>query len=631
MPASTVSPTPETAPTSDGAAVPVPPAPVPAHPKMASRVRSRLTARRAGRSLRSHAALILVLAAFAVSAFVVPTLTNVATTDDWGYTRSVEILLDEGRLTVLPAVAATAVFQILWGALFGTIFGMSLGVMRLATVVMVALGAIALYAMARDLGVTKGRAALGTAVYLFNPLTFSLAFSFMTDPYFTSLLIISTALYVHGVQRRPAADHQDAATGTGPGDRPGTMANGHRAIVAGSVVAGLAFLTRQQGALIPVGVALYLLAAGQLWPARSWRANLGKVALLLRVGGPTAVMLIGYYLWLRFFNEVPAVQTGFLRAALDLGWSGAWTLFRNLSFIELAYLGLLTLPIVLPAIVGLATVLRGTRTWGWSVFWLLQAVMLVGVAGYWSQGKFMPYIGQFFCRSGIGPPDVLGARPDLIDPDLRRWLTAAAVLGALLMLAILAGRVGSATSPLRSRAGLVLAMLAIQVVGILPPSFQYINRGYSLDRYLLPLLPLTIVLVLWALRGRWLVQPLGWAMIAAVAVFSVMGTRDYLVYMDSVWAYARYANSIGITNEQLDAGAAWDGYYLYTYGLENGISPRTPYTEGRPWWVTFYGAPTDSSYAISGTPRDGYTIVESRIYDSWLRDAPQRLFLLRRI
>ncbi len=578
------------------------------------------------RHLRTHLALLLVLAAFAATAFIVPTLLDVATTDDWGYTRSVEILLDEGRLTVLPAVAATAVFQILWGALFGTVFGMSLGVMRLATVVMVALGAAALYALGRDLGVTKGRAALGTAVYLFNPLTFSLAYTFMTDPYFTSLLIISTACYVHGIRRGPDTGSPDGAD---PDTRPAVLGGGNRWLVAGSLVAGLAFLTRQQGALIPVGVALYLLVAGQLWPSRSWRITLGPLLLLLRVGGPTAVMLIGYYLWLRFFNEVPAVQTGFLGAALDLGWAGAWTLFRNLSYIEIVYLGILTLPLSLPAVFGLPRVLGGMRVGGWVVFWGLQAVMLVGVASLWSLGRFMPYIGQFVGWSGIGPPDVLGSRPALWDLGFRRWLTVAAVLGALLMLAILASRIGSARTVLRSRAGLVVAMLAVQVVGILPPSFQYIERGYSLDRYLLPLVPLTIMLVLWALRDRRLFQPLGWAMIAAVAVYSVMGTRDYLVYMDSVWDYARYANSIGITNQQLDAGAAWDGYQLYTYGLDNNITSRTPY--GGPWWVYFYGSPTDSSYVISGTPRDGYTIVESRLYDAWLRDDPQRLFLLRRL
>ena len=150
----------EPAPGAETAPAPATPTPV-MTPRLAARPWRLTLAKRARRGLRAHLAVVLVLAAFAASAFVVPTLMNVATTDDWGYTRSVEILLDEGRLTVLPAVAATAVFQILWGALFGTVFGMSLGVMRLATVVMVALGGVALYALARDLGVTRGRAALG--------------------------------------------------------------------------------------------------------------------------------------------------------------------------------------------------------------------------------------------------------------------------------------------------------------------------------------------------------------------------------------------------------------------------------------------------------------------------------------
>ena len=41
--------------------------------------------------------------------------------------------------------------------LFGSVFGMALGIVRVATVVMVGLGAVALYAMARDLGVAAGR------------------------------------------------------------------------------------------------------------------------------------------------------------------------------------------------------------------------------------------------------------------------------------------------------------------------------------------------------------------------------------------------------------------------------------------------------------------------------------------
>ena len=79
---------------------------------------------------------------------------------------------------------------------------------------------------------------------------------------------------------------------------------------------------------------------------------------------------------------------------------------------------------------------------------------------------------------------------------------------------------------------------------------------------------------------------------------------------------------------QLDAGAAWDGYHLYTYALDNGI------TEGRtkngPWWVYFYGKPTDSTYVVSSTPLPGYVVISRRDYSSWLQSNPTRLFLLGR-
>src|SRR3954454_13780651 len=88
--------------------------------------------------MRANWALLAVYVAFALAAVVVPTLTPVATTDDWAYARSTQILLDEARLTIFPVVAATAVFQIVWGALFGLIFEPTLGIFRLSTVVITA-------------------------------------------------------------------------------------------------------------------------------------------------------------------------------------------------------------------------------------------------------------------------------------------------------------------------------------------------------------------------------------------------------------------------------------------------------------------------------------------------------------
>src|ERR671914_3146206 len=185
-------------------------------------------------------AVLAVFIAFALAAVVVPTLAPVATTDDWAYARSAQILLDEARLTIFPVAAATAVFPIVWGALFGFVFEPTLGIFRLSTVVITALGGLALYGLCRDLGVARARGALGVATFLFNPLVFVLAFTFMTDAHFMALLVIATWLYAKALELEKVDG---------------------RLLVAGSGVAALAFLTRPQGALIvPAGGGFLLLS-----------------------------------------------------------------------------------------------------------------------------------------------------------------------------------------------------------------------------------------------------------------------------------------------------------------------------------------------------------------------------------
>ncbi len=130
---------------------------------------------------RRHWAVTGTLALYALAALIVPTGASTLVSDDWIFVRSVETVVREGKLEILPISAPTAVFHVAWGALFATVFGFSFGAIRLSTVVLVGLSACAFYGLCRELGISLARSALGTAVYLFNPLLFVLGFSFMTD------------------------------------------------------------------------------------------------------------------------------------------------------------------------------------------------------------------------------------------------------------------------------------------------------------------------------------------------------------------------------------------------------------------------------------------------------------------
>ncbi len=552
--------------------------------------------------VRANWALLAVYAAFALAAVVVPTLAPVATTDDWAYARSAQILLDEARLTIFPVVAATAVFPVAWGALFGFIFEPVLGVFRLSTVVITALGGLALFGLCRDLGVARARGALGVATFLFNPLVFVLAFTFMTDAHFMALLVIATWLYARAI----SPDEIDG-----------------RLIVAGSGVAALAFLTRQQGALIVPAVLLFLLLSRRL------RRDRASVSLLVQLLALPLLAIAGYYLWLRYGNDVPQVQSQFFHEVLEEGWSGTWWLLRRLTVVELMYLGLFALPLIVAALPGVRRIVRATSPRGWFLFAAWQVILLVGVTALWARGALMPYIGQFFGSGGLGAPDVRGSRPILLGPEIRSALTVVCLIASLLLASIAARAMGAPPSRERSRAGLVLGIGLWQVLGIMPPSYHYIGwAAGSLDRYLLPLIPLTIALALWALRGVRISLPLGWLVAAALALFSVAGTRDYLVFMSAIWTMGDEAVAAGVPLDRLDAGSGWDGYYLYEYGREHRMRSRTP--KGGPWWVYFYAPATDSAYVVSGKPLPRHRVIRRQPYSSWLQQKPTYLFLLHR-
>ncbi len=564
-------------------------------------------ATRYAQSIVANWPVLVPLALFAIAAMIVPTMTNLATTDDWAYSRAVEILYEDGKLVMFPVVAATSIGQVLWGGLFALTFGMSLGVMRLSTVVMVGIGAIALYAILRQLGVSRSRSSFGIALYLFNPLSFVLSFTFMTDPHFTSWMLIAVALYLRGLR-------QDRVTPW--------------MVIAASVCAGYAFWIRQQGALIPVSVVLYLLVARQLW--FNWRS----LRLVLQVTLAPALMLLAYYVWrLYWVDDEPTTQEGFLDRAIDEGWSGTWFLVRHIPFFDAMYLGLFLLPLTLAVLPGFRRPVQlfFASVWGYWTFLAGLGLFLVGFFQLTFQGRRMLYIPQFLGSGGFGPADVPGGRLRVVEWDqVWTWLTIAAASGVVILGLLLCRRIGDALTPERTAAGLIGMVAIWQMIGMIPPSYQYIHRGGSLDRYLLPLIPLTIALGLWAIRDTALFQPAAWLGVVLFGVVSVIGTRDYLVYLDAVWEMAEDANAAGVPNDRLDAGSGWDGYYLHTDMIDLGIT-KSVSPPGSPWWVYFYAKQTDSSYLVTTNPRwrRGDVVIEKREYDQWLEDDPVYIYLVR--
>jgi hypothetical protein len=557
---------------------------------------------------RSNVHIILVLVCFALTPLLVPVMVPAAVGDDWVYVRSVEMLLREGRLHILDLSVVTLVFQIAWGSLFAALFGLSFGVLRLSTFVMTMLGGAACYGLCRELEITAMPSALAAAAYVFNPLSFVLAYTFMTDPHFAALLLIATYGYVKGLRT----------------DRPDD-----RALLFGATASACAFLVRQQGALIPAAVILALLVQRRL------HRNRESLRVILRIAAIPAIAITGYYLWLELVNGVPHEQRSFAQSVISAGWEQSWLLVGRLTFIDAMYVGLFTVPVGVAALSVANRLVRVRSPLVWFIV-LVWAVMLwAGLMHFNSSDETqplmprMPYIAQYMGPNGLGPTDLLGGREWLVSWQALDLLTALSAVASLLFVLVLVRQImrPALGEPSRTSAGIVLMVALGQVAGILPPSFHFRNWIISLDRYLLPLLPLALCLGCWALRGLRPSWGAAWVIVAISAVIGVAGTRDFLEFQNGTWDVARAAIEGGVPMTALDAGAAWDGYKLYDYSIEHGLSQQSP---GGPWWTNLFAPATTSDFVVSTAPIAGYQEVGHQDVHNWLDARPTVLYLLQR-
>jgi hypothetical protein len=536
------------------------------------------------RHLLRHRHMAFVVAAYAVAAVIVPTLAPVALWDDWVYVRAAEDLSQRGELAVPPPAAANVVFQAAWGAVFQVFLGPSPGVLRLSTVVLVLLGGLAVYGTSLELNCPAPLAALASAIYLFNPLSFVLAYSFMTDAPYTALVAISAYWFVRAARRGALRDY-----------------------VLGSGAVAAAFLIRPQALVLLLSLWAFLIF-------RLLRERNDLRGALRRALAAAALPLLAvglFTIWSGVTGDGPRGQGHFAQVVSDAGFAGTWTIFRKSLFAALAYAGFLLIPLL--ALLVLST---GVARRGLLLTTIALALSLLALDVALAPDRYMPFAPSWLEQAGLGPNDTSGRMP-FFSVLTVRVVTGLAFAAIAVAVALVVRHVGRCRPT--DALSVLMWLLLGQFAAVLLPSFAF---GAPLDRYLLPLFPIVVVIAAWLVRdqeGTPAVVGLGlaWGLTALGGVVSVVDTRNLLVVQESKWQIAQQLTDGGVPLNRISAGPAWDGYK--TYAPEQESLPLPPPDPLSRWWLGLWGRTIDSTHLVWGEQLEGYHVVHTETVDQWWR------------
>jgi dolichyl-phosphate-mannose-protein mannosyltransferase len=362
----------------------------------------------------------------------------------------------------------------------------------------------------RELELPPREAAAGTALLALNPLFLDLSYTFLTDVLFLALFLLACLFTWRGLR---------------------TRRNG--ALAAGSVLASLAYLSRQIG-LAPTAVAALWLLRRRAKPL-SWASVLALPMLTFAA----------HQYWLFHVNGLThGIVLHYSESAAR--WSGPlWPTIKDagVRFLEaFQYLSWFIAPAAAAVALGASRRKRAALAWSAAGAALLAAALLV-------KGPIPELGGDQITRQGLGLVKAtngwaqkqsgwFGSGP--------LWLAvnAAAVAGGL---ALAVSAADSVREPAMAFLGLSSWL-----------AFTPLWLGVSFyDRYFLLLLPWAIsaCAAAWA-RSR---TASTWAGAVLLGALGLAGVRDCLSWNAALWEAGRQAAQRGVDPALLIGGLSYDG------------------------------------------------------------------------
>lgn len=551
--------------------------------------------------------LLLVIAVFAAIVSIVNPFRELLTQDDgWGYARTVKHLVETGEYRLDSWAAANMPAQVYIAAAMARIFGYSLSLLRISTLLLYLAGAIAFYRLLYELGSSGSLSAALTLTLICSPLVLWLGFTFMTDVQFLGWVLIACWLYVRGLRR-------------------GSIAT----LFLGGLAAALAIGTRQFGVALPVGLVFAGMIVGRKNRARG-------SAILAGVAVPCAAFL--WQLWaarehptftqsVRLVEQKLYLEQGAVSFVLQSLWRGA---------VLVEYLGLY-LAVLTPGLL-LLIYERRTRSHSYSVLagCVASTYLVVGhiFSAITGQGALLDRL-----RAALIPaiPWVIG----FVMPNRIRYQLALTVVG-LFSAALLCGLLfqSSAVKAVWRERDMVSTFLlgTAGAFGIL--HFAYVQFN---DTYLIVFTPFVLIAIAQLLRAR---NTSGRCIKAIALCSAILGIavatwmRGDYNKQEAVWQACDQIHAMRVDAMQIRGSLHWVEYHSAFDDWLTQLGPRArpedysgPYRLHNPFYAWVAQQQREAEYVVypaDQPPRaEGYDVVGRMPYrDRRLRE--RFVYILKR-
>lgn len=499
-----------------------------------------------------------------IAIFIVNPKGNFPLNDDWAYALSVKHWNDSSEFKLFNWGEMTLVAHIVWGIIFTSFQDFSFTVLRWSTLILSIAGAIGLYLLLIEVKFKNQLALFAALLLFFNPIYFSLSFSFMTDIPFTTSSIFAS-LFLIRYHKTQSLKH----------------------LILSVLFLVWALLIKQLVLVLPLAYMLSELIYLKRFKLKSTLPFFILLSLYLCFN---AIM--------SYFKLLPDHYNNKLGFIIDSLFNFEVKFIRNIpgyTITILAYIGFLLLPFFMPLI-------KQQQTAKTKLIYHLTSLGLTMTLLFFD--KLIPSLDNVWVDFGIGPTTLFDhygnfkVSPHFSSPLLLKLgITYFGVYAALYFSQYITTLV---KKEIRGKSMTFESLFAL--INVLIYCAPFVLVGIY-DRYIIWLIPFIFILL--RHKTEWLNSKLGVTLILSfiglVASFSIAATHDYLSWNRQRWK---------TINELIDNGVS-------TREIQGGVEFSTwmHFDEHDPKW---YENQTDEKYVLTFKALNGFETLDTIYYEKWL-------------